>query len=389
MLLHVQKYLSEHSFTDLAREHGVYARFSTLNPFKFSLNYDQLEASDDDIIASECRGLVLESERIPQENEIVGATRILALPMYRFFNYGTASAAPVNFEDACFYEKLDGTCCILYWDRMLMRWCVATRSVPDADLPIDGFPDKSFTSLFWKAFEASGGSTEALDYARGNMTFVFELCTPENQVIVRYSDYRVYLLAVRDIHTGMEDKPYPWSLQIGVDIAPSYNLGSVNDMVQFVNARSASEHEGIVVCDRNYNRVKVKNSAYMALSRVKDAAVKSPRALLEIILSGQSDDVMPLLPPYLQSVMMQQHEMLRLLMQRMDAEYERLYDSNRKTFAMNVNAANSHMGYMMARWTERCNNFHHWIMSARKNGSWSNSFLDALLNMLNSSITPS
>lgn len=382
MLLNVQKYLLNHSFADLARDHGVYARFSTQNPLKLSLNYDQLEARDNDIIASECRGLVLECQRVPQDGEVVGSTRILALPMHRFFNYGTVSAAPVKFNNARFYEKLDGTCCILYWDRMLMRWCVATRSVPDADLPIDGFPDKTFTSLFWKAFAESGGSLEALDYARGNQTFVFELCTPENQVVVHYPDYRVFLLAVRDIHTGMEDMPYPWSLQIGVDIAPFYSLSSVDDMIRFVNDRNPSQHEGVVVCDDKFNRVKVKNAAYMALSRVKAAAALSPRALLEILLAGKDDDVMPLLPPYLQKVLIDQHDSLRVLMHRMDAEYERLYDTDRKTFAMNVNAAGSHMGYMMHRWSGKCISFHDWIHVQSKNGSWSNSFLDQILNML-------
>lgn len=382
MLLNVQKYLLDHSLADLARDHGVYGRFSTLNPLKFSLNYDQLEAKDGDIIASECRGLVLECKRVPMDGEVVGDTRILALPMHRFFNHGTGAAAPVDFHRARFYEKLDGTCCIMYWDRMLMRWCVATRSVPDADLNIDGYPDKTFTSLFWKAFEASGGTVEALDYARGNQTFVFELCTPENQIVVHYPDYRVYLLAVRDIHMGGEDMPFLWAAQIGVDVAPSYNLSSVDDMMRFVNDRNPSQHEGIVVCDDRFHRVKVKNAAYMALSRVKDAAAKSPRALLEIILSGKDDDVAPLLPSYLLDKMHEQRDALQALMHRMDAEYERLYDGDRKTFAMHVNAAGGHMGYMMHRWSGKCSNFHGWIQSAAKNGSWSYSFLDQLLDML-------
>lgn len=67
MLLNVQNYLLTHSLADLARDHGVYGRFSTQNPLKLSLNYDQLEAKDNDVIACECRGLVLECQRVPQD----------------------------------------------------------------------------------------------------------------------------------------------------------------------------------------------------------------------------------------------------------------------------------------------------------------------------------
>jgi len=383
MLLNVQNYLLTHSLADLAREHGVYGRFSTQNPLKLSLNYDQLEAKDNDVIACECRGLVLECQRVPQYGEVVGSTRILALPMHRFFNHGTGYAAPVDFNNARFYEKLDGTCCILYWDRMLMRWCVATRSVPDADLNIDGHPNKTFTSLFWKAFEASGGSVEALDYARGNQTFVFELCTPENQVVVHYPDYRVYLLAVRDIHSGLEDLPYSWAMQIGVEVAPSYDLSSVDDMMRFVNDRNPSQHEGVVVCDNRFNRVKVKNAAYMALSRVRDAAAKSPRALLEIILAGKDDDVAPMLPTYLQDAMLKQRDALRKLIYWMDTEYDRLYDLDRKTFAGHIQAEGAWMmAPFMSRYSGKCSSFHGWIMLSAKHGEWSHSFLDGLLGMM-------
>lgn len=383
MFLNVQKYLVDHSLADLARDHGVYARWSTANPFKFSLNYDQLEARDNDVISQECRGLVLECERVPVDDGVVGSTRILALPMHRFFNYGTGSAAPIILDQARFYEKLDGTCCILYWDRMLMRWCIATRSVPDADLPIDGYPDKTFSSLFWKAWKASGGDISALDYARGNQTFVFELCTPENQIVVRYPDYQVFLLAVRNVHNGVEDMPDGWAKQIGLEVAPHYKLSSVGDMMRFVNDRNPSQHEGIVICDDRFNRVKVKSASYMAMSRIRDAAGKSPRAILEVILSGKDDDVASMLPDYLLKVMDEQREQLKKLIHYMDDQYKALYDADRKTFALHIQSAGMWMmGAHMARYAGKCNSFHSWIMSQQKDGQWSSTFLDGLLDMM-------
>ena len=45
------------------------------------------------------------------------------------------------------YEKIDGTCIILYWDADANQWHAGTRSVPEADLPINaGKLDASCTT---------------------------------------------------------------------------------------------------------------------------------------------------------------------------------------------------------------------------------------------------
>src|SRR5690606_36109752 len=112
------------------------------------------EAKEDDPLAQECRGLVLSCEDgaslLPQALTIPGQktsydhlcpgkTKILAYPMKRFFNHGQGAAAQVNWSDPnlAVLEKLDGTLCIVYWDPFTSCWCVATRSVPEADLLMD------------------------------------------------------------------------------------------------------------------------------------------------------------------------------------------------------------------------------------------------------------
>lgn len=391
-MLEVQKYLLSHNLEQLAADHGVYARFSTKNPHKFTLNYDQLEAKEADPISQECRGLVLRTDKVfndptmahPELQTVIGDTTILAFPMRRFFNYGQASAAPVNFDhpDTRFCEKLDGTLCILYWDRDLMEWSVATRSVPDADLPMDGFGNQTFSDLFWKAFKASGGDISALDYARGHHTFCFELCTPDNQIVVRYSDYKVWLLAVREIATGHEMLPDDWAKQIGVSPAPTYKFGSLNEMLDFVSTRNPSDHEGVVVCDSHFNRVKVKNAGYLALNKIKDSVAKSPRAALEIILLGTDDDVMPLVGKNIQDFIIATKEKLQVFLKTMDEEYARSYHTDRKTFALAIQAGSGNMGPHMARWQGRCSSTHGWILSMKKDGCWTDSFLDTLLRMI-------
>ncbi len=161
-MLLVQEYLLTHTFQQLAAEHGVYASFSQ-SGHKFSLNYDQIEAKESNPLAQECRGLILTtgSVLIGEINEygkpirdgiIPGETHILAFPMKRCFNHGQGSAANINWSDPnlSVLEKLDGTLCIVYYDSVIDQWCVATRSVPEADIPLDNGL-YTFRTLFEKA----------------------------------------------------------------------------------------------------------------------------------------------------------------------------------------------------------------------------------------------
>lgn len=54
----VQDFLETKTFKQLEEIHGVFASFSK-DGRKFSLNYGMLEAKDSDILAQQCRGLVL------------------------------------------------------------------------------------------------------------------------------------------------------------------------------------------------------------------------------------------------------------------------------------------------------------------------------------------
>jgi len=57
---------------------------------------------------------------------------------------------------------------------------------------------------------------------------------------------------------------------------------------------------------------------------------------------------------------------------------------NRKNFAIAVNAAGLNIGFMMARFTGKVAGFRDYVSQAKKNGAWSDGFLDSLLEMMNS-----
>ena len=150
-------YLKTHTFGQLIEEHGVFVSISNCKK-KISLNYGQIEASKSDIIAQECRGLILAkkdySEISIDDSSCPGEMVVIAHPFNRFFNLGQEEAAKLNWQDPnlkCFL-KLDGTLCIVYFCPIKQEWHVATRSVPEANLNIDA-GNYTFRTLFEKALE--------------------------------------------------------------------------------------------------------------------------------------------------------------------------------------------------------------------------------------------
>jgi hypothetical protein len=413
-MLLVQQYLENHTFGDLVRDHGVYASFSK-SGHKFSLNYDQIEAKESDLLAQECRGLILAREdgssflsqfvavpgHKPSHDHLSpGRTKILAFPMKRFFNYGQGVAAAIDWSDPKLevFEKMDGTLCIVYWDEFIEKWCVATRSVPEADLPMDNNLF-TFRTLFEKALQETTGYDFNLGFPHllhKGQTYCFELTTPYNRIVVYYPKSGITLLTVRNNFTYQElafDHPVIEALMPRVPVVRSHSLDTVEKTLEWVASVNPMEHEGVVVKQAG-NRIKVKSPAYVAYNRVRDTLGASERNIVEIILSEKDDDVIPMLPEEivknlqkikagLQSVIHQHDEWYRKV--RVFMEMSNL--SDKKSFALAVNELNTlHPGKV---WTapffqmfdNKSSNMKDFIAKSRKEGSWGDSFLDRMLEL--------
>ncbi len=409
----VQEYLETKTFGDLARDHGVYASFSK-SGHKFSLNYDQIEAKESDPLAQECRGLVLSAKtgesflskavmvngKLSYDSISPGETTILAFPMRRFFNHGQGSAATIDWSDPklAVLEKLDGTLCIVYFDPFTDKWCVATRSVPEADLTMDNGMF-TFRTLFEKALTETTGYafdvfTRYLDKA---YTYCFELTTPYNRIVVEYKKNGVTLLAVRGLVTLQEldfKHPVVDLLPTSLPLVQAHTYTTVDELVTWVSSLNPMEHEGVVVRDGKFNRIKVKNAAYVAYNKVRDALATSPRNIVELILSEKDDDVVPFLPEEIvknlqsikvgvQKVIKKHDEVYLIAKEQADAEKK----GDKKTFALIVDGITRHWTEPM--WTApffqmfdgKASNMKDFIAKNRKDGTWGNSFLDKMLEL--------
>lgn len=332
-MLLVQLYLqSGKSLDDLKIEHGVKSHETN---DKVCFNYDQLEARNSDPLASQCRGLILRK----------GTWEVVACPMFRFFNLEQVDvAANIDWSSAVFEEKMDGTCIVVYFDDHLNKWCCGTRSRAEADGGIDG-SDLTFSSLVDDAVNSMwlranpgmirvtdgqyelGSLMSTLGESAKNKTFVFELTSPINRIVCKYDDINLTLLAVRDKNTLQEEDPKNWTSEsFGLTTVKTYSFNDVNHMIEVIRSWNPEDHEGVVVKDKNWNRVKVKNPSYVAYNHMRDSLATSLRGCVEVILLGKEDDVIGMMPEPIAKRILRLKPAIQEVLSRTQKDWEEIRD---------------------------------------------------------------
>lgn len=331
-MLLVQQYLrSGKTLEQLKIDHGV--KYSITNG-KVCLNYDQLEAKNSDPLSQDCRGLVLKEE----------TWDVVAIPMRRFFNMEqTDVAAKIDWSTASFWEKMDGTCIIVYYDhgsrekRIPPGWKCGTRSRCEADASAHD-SDLTFAQLVnitigkivspGTMYCFSPGLGDLMGNAPITNTYVFELTTPLNRIVCNYkNEYGLTLLAVRDnINFDEKDPELYLDFFKGFDvkIPKKYDFNNVNHMIQVVRDWNPEEHEGVVVKDINFNRIKVKNPSYVAFNHMRDSLQTSIKGCVEVILLEKEDDVIGMMPEPIANRILRLKPVISEVISRTQKDYEEI-----------------------------------------------------------------
>lgn len=344
----VLDYLKTHSLQQLRDEHGV--RFH-IKDHLVTLAYDQFEASMNNPFACMCRGMVItESAFVPSDvakaissDRPLPTARIIAFPFVRFFNYGQGN---LIFKPHKVYEKLDGSMIVIYFDDRANKWQVATRNVPDGSNTTHT-GTMTFRGLALEAAYRQYGLSPEQFFAllSKGTTYIFELMTPENKVVVEHSEYKLVMIGARG----------PDFQEIEVEIAASKAcLESVpfqmmnskeepkillDGLVNFANMRDPLYHEGFVVLGENGQRLKIKSEGYTTYNKVQDL---TDYDIINLILIGEIDDYMPLFKDYQKNNAIALSEKVSGWARRLNAELTNLRFSmngfsTRREFAEYVN----------------------------------------------------
>ena len=232
-------------------------------PSKILLKYNQLisptlmglpEMQD-------CRGLVLE----------MNTWKVMSLAFRKFFNAQEGNAAKIDWNTAHVLEKLDGTMIQVYWDWNKNVWFAGTTGTAEGEGEVNNKMGTTFNDLFWDTVNNKYSFNDCL--LDKNHIYVFELTTPYNIVVKPHGESSATILTVRNRET-LEELPGKdlemAAISLGLPLVKKYDLNvkDVNTLLHTFEGMTWSE-EGYVVVDGNFNRVKIKNPAYLAVHHLK------------------------------------------------------------------------------------------------------------------------
>lgn len=169
---------------------------------------------------------------------------VACVPFFKFFNEGEPLAHVAPDEDiVSIQRKYDGSLIKVF--PFKGKWHIATNGTPVAN--------ENFIVLFEKALGLTREEFgKIFDHDK---VYMFELCTPENKIVIAYDDYYAKLLLTRCNKTWEE-------LDNGEDVAGHYEVVREAEFEE-----SSVGEEGVVVVYRGGHRVKKKTAWYKTLHK--------------------------------------------------------------------------------------------------------------------------
>lgn len=239
-------------------------------------SYNQINSDFSNPICSEARGLILDTK----DNY-----KPVRMAFKKFFNIDEKYASSIDWNTASASEKIDGSIISVWYHNN--EWHVSTNNTIDARNAKVNSGASNFYELFIVAANNSG-----LDFNRLNKQYcyTFELVSPLNTIVILYKETKLYHILTRDMVTLDEI-----SEDIGVEKPKIYSFGNI-DSIRTIVENFDNSHEGVVVVDDNFNRVKIKTKTYFIKHylRSKMSLVNS----LELVRINDYEEFLSYFPEY-------------------------------------------------------------------------------------------
>ena len=263
------------------------------------LKYSQIDSDFNIEIVRECRGLIIDRNLNP-----------VCVPFYKFGNYGEPYADNIVWTTAKVEEKIDGSL-IKVWNYN-GKWTVSTNGTIFAHKAnIGSDTDNEMTvdttySNFGELFEAAAAKV-GFDITSLNpqYTYMFELVSPYNRVVIPYESIDLYHIGTRNNITLKEIES-----DIGIKKPKTYQCNNLSDLIEMAGKLRYCE-EGYVVKDAEYRRIKVKSPAYVSVSHLISGM--NEKRLLELLRTNEVDEFLTYFPEYKPYIETMKHKIDNLI----------------------------------------------------------------------------
>jgi hypothetical protein len=316
---HLRKYLANNknskqdALRQLQKTYAIKFRRHTQYPNLILLKYDMLKSPMNNKIVQECRGIILDEDKYYQ---------VVVMPYAKFFNLGEQNSAvstgQLDFNTARVYDKLDGSLCTLY--HYNDKWHVSSSGVPDGSAYLFNASKTNTTTesqkiidqqivrptsekgdLFCDLFWDIWGKLKYQLPADTTKCYMFEMLTHRHIILCRPEQEDLVLHGVRDVTTLQELHPQEIAQKNNWKCVKSYDMfQSMKDVVNSTRDMNPMSYEGYIVCDANFNRVKVKSTQYVALSHlsVKDKNNVNARMMMDVVRTNEGAEFLSYFEEY-------------------------------------------------------------------------------------------
>ena len=275
------------------------------------LNYSQIDSPKTDPLVRMCRGIVIEKD----------TWNIVHYPFYRFYNFEEVveERKKFNWDNAVATTKIDGSVFGIFCHNDV--WYISSRSQIGGNNQ-SSIPGVTYFDIFKEAIHPLD-ENEFFSILDKNLDYTFELASPYNKIVTPYSESNIYLICVRDKGNNFKE----------ISLKDAFNIEHIKALIEkeiiktpeiiplidengkfrgFEEMKKLAEagnptDEGFVVVDWSsydidneaFPRVKVKNSAYVALHHMQSGAENDSsnmNNLLKIFFDNEQDEVLSVLP---------------------------------------------------------------------------------------------
>lgn len=233
-----------------------------------------------------------------------GTVKPYLMPFFKFMNLGENGADPIDWNSTLYVrDKLDGSLLkLLKEDDGNDLWTtngsfdihVEVPELIPAENDENLQPPYTFAGLRDYALR---GHEEEIKQLPANWTFMFELTSPYNRIIVPYKKTKLFLLGCRDPQ-GLEHTP-EWAAEnfgLTFETPKIFSFKNVDEVIAYCKAVDSDDVEGVVVQDGNFNRIKIKTDHYRSLFYLKGEDHFSDSRIFDAIKQGSIDDALAAWP---------------------------------------------------------------------------------------------
>ena len=243
--------------------------------------YDQLKSDFSLPIVREARGILFREDNF----------KCVRRSFDKFFNVQEPNAAKIDWDTAWITEKVDGSLIAAWADKG--KWHLSTNGQIDAfKTPTGSILYPTFGALFERALKNYNYNSfeEFCEQLPEGQCQTFELCTEENRIVIPYEGFHIYYLGSYLLDYECERYYRDWAdMSLGVELPQTYRAASMESLIERASKLPWNE-EGYVVCDSDFNRVKVKSTQWLRAHYTLNNNVVTRKRLLDVILAGEEDE---------------------------------------------------------------------------------------------------